>query len=85
MYKLSDSTLQPHSLNPFSPTQAYFYTELDIPDLKKASIQHIKASLTPQNVMQEIFSAFASTHNEIYKAELEYVQSHWVGRQRFPS
>ena len=51
---------------------------LDISEVKKAAVQHIKDSLTPDNVIPEIFSVFASKYDEIYKAELEYVKTRWV-------
>lgn len=53
-------------------------SEIDMPELKQASVQHIEDSLTSQNVMPEIFSAFASTHDEIFQLELKYVKAHWV-------
>lgn len=39
---------------------------------------HIKDSLTPENIMPELFSAYAAKHDEIYEAELEYVKTNWV-------
>jgi len=51
---------------------------LGISELKTAALQHIKDSLTPDNVIPEIFSVFASKYDEIYKAELEYVKTRWA-------
>jgi hypothetical protein len=52
--------------------------EIDLPEVKNAAARHIEASLTPDNVMSEIFSNFSSEYDDIYKLELEYVKQHWV-------
>jgi len=51
---------------------------LDISEVKTAAVQYIKDSLTPDNVIPEIFSVFASKYDEIYKAELDYVKTRWA-------
>lgn len=54
------------------------FLEIDMLELKQISLEHIEDSLTPENVMKEILSAFASTYDEVYESELRYLKSHWV-------
>ncbi|KDQ49463.1 hypothetical protein JAAARDRAFT_200814 [Jaapia argillacea MUCL 33604] len=51
--------------------------KLDLIDLKLACFAHIKASLTPENIMVELNSSFTALHTEIHKMQSEYLESHW--------
>lgn len=76
MYTLCDSAMISFYRKCFTNDIA----EFDVPELKKAAKLHIKDSLTPENIMPELFSAYAAKHDEIYEAELEYVKANWVRR-----
>jgi hypothetical protein len=75
MYTLCDSAL---IIMHIKYSDSRVWPEFDIPELKKAAKLHIKDSLTPENIMPELFSAYAAKHDEIYDTELEYVKANWV-------
>jgi len=50
---------------------------LDIVDLKEAALDHIRCSLTSENITTEICSAFTSRYPEVRKIQNEYLKKHW--------
>jgi len=50
---------------------------LEMPDLRQAALEHIKKSLTPENIAVELTSAFTSRFPEVQKIEKAYLVSHW--------
>lgn len=52
---------------------------LDIPSLQKVALEHIKESLTPDNIVTELSSAFTSRFPEVQKIQKAYLLRHWVG------
>jgi hypothetical protein len=59
-----------------------FVVGLDIAELKAAALEHLRYSLTPENVVTEICSPFTSRFPEVRKIEREYLKANWV-RIRF--
>jgi len=55
-----------------------FIVGLDIAELKAAALEHIRCSLTPENVVTEICSPFTSRFPEVGKIEREYLKANWV-------
>ena len=55
-----------------------FIVGLDIAELKAAALEHIRCSLTPENVVTEICSPFTSRFPEVRKIEREYLKANWV-------
>ena len=55
-----------------------FTVGLDIAELKAAALEHIRCSLTPENVVTEICSPFTSRFPEVRKIEREYLKANWV-------
>ena len=55
-----------------------FIVGLDISELKAAALEHIRCSLTPENVVTEICSPFTSRFPEVGKIEREYLKANWV-------
>lgn len=49
-----------------------------MPDLRQTALEHIKKSLTPENIAVELTSAFTSRFPEVQKIEKAYLVSHWV-------
>ena len=54
------------------------FTGLGIPDLKRAALEYIKSSLTPENILAEFCSTFTLNFDEVLQIEQEYFISHWV-------
>ena len=55
-----------------------FTAGLEIAELKAAALEHIRSSLTPENVVTEICSPFTSRFPEVRKIEKEYLKANWV-------
>jgi len=51
---------------------------LEIAELKAAALEHIRCSLTPENVVTEICSPFTSRFPEVRKIEREYLKANWA-------
>ncbi|KAF9644860.1 hypothetical protein BDM02DRAFT_3121240 [Thelephora ganbajun] len=51
---------------------------LEIAELKAAALEHIRCSLTPENVVTEICSPFTARFPEVRKIEREYLKANWV-------
>ncbi|KAF9784514.1 hypothetical protein BJ322DRAFT_850843 [Thelephora terrestris] len=51
---------------------------LEIPELKAAALEHIRCSLTPENVVTEICSPFTARFPEVRKIEREYLKANWA-------
>ena len=51
---------------------------LEIAELKAAALEHIRCSLTPDNVVTEICSPFTARFPEVRKIEKEYLKANWV-------
>jgi hypothetical protein len=66
-------------------THIPFITGLEIPELKAAALEHIRCSLTPENVVTEICSPFTARFPEIRKIEREYLKANWVRNRLFPA
>ena len=57
----------------------FLFTEgLEIAELKAAALEHIRCSLTPENVVTEICSPFTARFPEVKKIEREYLKANWV-------
>ena len=56
---------------------------LEIPELKAAALEHIRCSLTPENVVTEICSPFTARFPEVRKIEREYLKANWVRQHCF--
>ena len=54
-----------------------FLSGLDIVELKAAALEHIRCSLTPENVT-EICSPFTARFPEVRKIERDYLKANWV-------
>lgn len=59
-------------------TRYWYSVGLDIAELKAAALEHIRCSLTPENVVTEICSPFTSRFPEVRKIEREYLKANWV-------
>ncbi|KAI0690191.1 hypothetical protein C8T65DRAFT_817442, partial [Cerioporus squamosus] len=60
-----------------SPKSMYRLAEkYDIPELREKALSSIRSKLTPDNVLEEIFSRFTSVRPVIQAMELEYLQAH---------
>lgn len=55
-----------------------FNTGLDIPNLLDAAAEHIRVSLTPDTVAQEVSSAFSAKYPDIRAVQAEYLEDHYV-------
>ena len=55
-----------------------FIIGLDVTELRAAALEHIRCSLTPENVVTEICSPFTSRFPEVRKIEREYLKANWV-------
>lgn len=51
---------------------------LEIADLRQATLEHIKSSLTINNITTELSSEFTSRYLEIQQIQKEYLLAHWV-------
>jgi len=51
---------------------------LEIVELKAAALEHIRYSLTPENVVTEICSPFTARFPEVRKIEREYLKANWA-------
>jgi len=51
---------------------------LEIAELKAAALEHIRCSLTPENVVTEICSPFTARFPEVRKIEREYLKANWA-------
>jgi len=72
--KISESTNVPTS----SAKSMYrLCHRLDIADLKAAALEHIKYSLTPENISAELSSPFTIRFAEIKAMEQDYFVTHW--------
>jgi hypothetical protein len=54
------------------------FTGLGILELKRAALEYIKSSLTPENILAEFCSTFTLNFEEVLRIEQEYLISHWV-------
>lgn len=61
-----------------------FIEGLEIVELKAAALEHIRCSLTPENVVTEICSPFTARFPEVRKIEREYLKANWVRNSFFP-
>ena len=59
-------------------TDVSFRVGLEIAELKAAALEHIRCSLTPENVVTEICSPFTARFPEVRKIEKEYLKANWV-------
>jgi hypothetical protein len=59
-------------------TDGLFSVGLEIAELKAAALEHIRCSLTPENVVTEICSPFTARFPEVRKIEREYLKVNWV-------
>ncbi|EIN07914.1 hypothetical protein PUNSTDRAFT_144403 [Punctularia strigosozonata HHB-11173 SS5] len=50
---------------------------MDIPDLKKGAASYIESSITPANVVTELFSEFTARHDEFQPMQFERVIANW--------
>lgn len=51
---------------------------LQIPELKAAALDHIRCSLTPENITTEICSSFTSRYSEVREIQKGYLRAHWA-------
>lgn len=51
---------------------------LEIADLRQAALEHIKRSLTIDNITTEFSSEFTSRYCEIQQIQKKYLIAHWV-------
>ncbi|TFK94559.1 hypothetical protein K466DRAFT_475956 [Polyporus arcularius HHB13444] len=59
-----------------SPKSMYRMAEMyDIPELKDQSLNNLRSKLTPDNILEEIFSRFTSLHPAIQAMELQYLHA----------
>jgi hypothetical protein len=56
---------------------------LEIVELKAAALEHIRCSLTPENVITEICSPFTARFPEVRGIEREYLKANWVRNTPF--
>jgi len=47
-------------------------------ELQDRSLESILSSLTPQNILLEVFSDFSGKHDEVLERELDYLEEHWA-------
>jgi hypothetical protein len=52
--------------------------KLDLHDLKERAFQHIKKSLTVQNIAYEVFSPFSATFADVRKVQVDFFLEHWA-------
>lgn len=51
---------------------------IDLPELMDAAAEHIKLSLTPDTVAEEVSSTFSAAYPYIRAAQAEYLEAHYV-------
>ncbi|KAI1796421.1 hypothetical protein LXA43DRAFT_879627 [Ganoderma leucocontextum] len=72
-------TNDPYGAPPCSPKSMYRLAEkahpipYDIPALKKRTVDDIRMQLSLRNILEEVFSSFATLHPEIQELELDYL------------
>ncbi|GBE77443.1 hypothetical protein SCP_0103180 [Sparassis crispa] len=77
-----------HPNRPESPSCKSIYRladKLGLDDLKKRALLHLESQLSPQNILDEIFSEFTSHYEEVRKIELAAVVKWWAQVQKQPA
>ena len=83
VYKLCHRECPHISLLLCGYTDVSFRVGLEIAELKAAALEHIRCSLTPENVVTEICSPFTARFPEVRKIEKEYLKANWVRNLSF--
>lgn len=52
--------------------------KMGLGELKERAYEHIVQSLTPQNVVYEVFGSFSTRFDEVRHVEVAYLLEHWV-------
>ena len=76
MYKLCDR--EPFFVTCIPPVTDAIYLGIDVPELMEAAAEHIKLSLTPDTIAEEVSSAFSAAYPHIRAVQAEYLEAHYV-------
>lgn len=59
--------------------------KLNLDDLKALALRDLRKKLSPENIVQELFSTVTAQHSEVLEMELAYFREHALSRRMLPA